>query len=231
MVGSCSNFTTSYFVKKINMKDVEEEKILLYSTYTILYLNDTACNLVKEVETYMHDKDKESKKIFGALIKRVNEYLEKVNSVIQDKVDYFADYNTEMDDLCYDATIDFKNELFDVYSMHNLGDCEYLTQVETMRSMIDLALYASQRVIENASKKTSRAKWLNFYVISDISRVGNNFANWTYRKLPKDTGFNVNDESDVMKKFRKLSEILVDFKSFDVAYRKAIECEKERNNK
>ena len=68
------------------------------------------------------------------------------------------------------------------------------------------------------------------YLPVDMLRVANNFANWEYRKIPKDIVINFNEESEVMHEFRKLSECLIDYNSFDKAYRKSIELELKRKN-
>lgn len=212
------------------MDKLKEEQLLLYATYTILYLNDTACNCIKELQQYVDGMDKESKKIYGALSKRANKYFEALGNIVDNSIDYLADYCSEMDDLCYSPMLNFKNALYDAYKEHNIDNSEYYTQVETMRSMVELAIVASKKVIASVYTKVPKAKWLNNYIINEIGRVANNFADWSYRKVPKDLHINLNDDCCVMKHFREMSEIMVDFKSFHKAYTKAIEYEQKRKS-
>ena len=73
-----------------------------------------------------------------------------------------------------------------------------------------------------------QSEWLEKYLMMDILRVANNFSNWEYRKIPKDTIVDLSPESDVMKSLVKLSQCLIDFNSFDKAYRKATNLDNER---
>ena len=210
--------------------DKQEENVMLYATYNVLYVNDIACNLVKELICEIDDKDKETKKIFGALLKRANEYFKKVESIIGTRIDYFADYCGEMDDIC-DPYIDkFRNDLYETYSSHNIENPLWYAKVETMRSMCELAVHSNKHLVERISVKYPRAKWLNYYLIEDISKVANNFTHWVYRKVPKNISIDFNQDSDVMVSFRELNTALMEYDNFEKCYLQAIEYEKERNN-
>lgn len=210
--------------------DKQEENVMLYATYNVLYVNDIACNLVKELIFDIDDKDKETKKIFGALLKRAKEYFKKVESIIGTRIDYFADYCGEMDDIC-DPYIDkFRNDLYETYSSHNIENSLWYAKVETMRSMCELAVHSNKHLVERISVKYPRAKWLNYYLIEDILKVANNFTHWVYRKVPKDISIDFNKDSDVMISFRELNTALMEYDNFEKCYLQAIEYEKERNN-
>lgn len=213
------------------MKKEDEQKILLYATYTILYLNDTACNCVKDLIDIVKSKDKESQKIYGALTKRALGYFRNINDIIGDKIDFFADFCSEMDDICDQLLVDFKNSIRDAYMRCSLEDSDYYAKVETMRSMVGLAMFASNKIINTAKDKISDISFLKNYVMTDMSKIADNFSNWAYRNVPKNLNVNFNEESEVMVIFRELSQKMVDFESFDKAYRRASDYEKERNYK
>lgn len=212
----------------MNVPKEKEENLLLYATYTILYLNDTAYNCVKELEPYIEDKDKETKKIFGALKKRVDKYFHNLNTIAKDSIAYLADYCAEMDDICYDSMLAFKNSLYDVYTECNLDDSEYFTQVETMRSMAEVSFVASKKIVNALKRKVRKTDCLNNYISDEFSKIANNFADWAYRKAPKDLNINFNEDTEVMKNFQEMSGLMVDYNSFSEAYKKATEYENER---
>ena len=214
-------------VEKISKE--QEERLLLYATYTILYLNDTACFAIQQLSSRVPD-DKESKKIYGALLKRSKQYLSKIDKIVDNKIDYYCDFCTEMDSICDEQLFAFKKSLQKSYNDANIDNHEYLSMVETMRSMVDLAVTAGKDVITKLSVSLPKLSWLSNYLIVDMLRVANNFANWEYRKIPKGVIINFNEESEVMQEFRKLSECLIDYNSFDKAYRKSIELELKRKN-
>ena len=214
-------------VEKISKE--QEERLLLYATYTILYLNDTACFAIQQLSSRVPN-DKESKKIYGALLKRSKQYLSKIDKIVDNKIDYYCDFCTEMDSICDEQLFAFKKSLQKSYNDANIDNHEYLSMVETMRSMVDLAVTAGKDVITKLSVSLPKLSWLSNYLIVDMLRVANNFANWEYRKIPKSVIINFNEESEVMQEFRKLSECLIDYNSFDKAYRKSIELELKRKN-
>ena len=214
-------------VEKISKE--QEERLLLYATYTILYLNDTACFAIQQLSSRVPD-DKESKKIYGALLKRSKQYLAKIDKIVDNKMDYYCDFCTEMDSICDEQLFAFKKSLQKSYNDANIENYEYLSMVETMRSMVDLAVVAGKDVVTKLSVALPKISWLLNYLPVEMLRVANNFANWEYRKIPKDIVINFNEESEVMQEFRKLSECLIDYNSFDKAYRKSIELEIKRKN-
>lgn len=209
----------------------QEEYVMLYATYNILYVNDIACNLVKELSYEISEQDKETRKIFGALLKRANAYFIKVNKIIGEKIDYFADYCGEMDDIC-DPFIDkFRNSLYETYKSYNIGNEKWYAKVETMRSMCELAVHSNKHLIERISLTYPRAKWLSYYCIEEVFKVANNLTHWVYRKVPQSVSINFNKDSDVMVAFREMNTALMEYDNFDLCYRKAIEYELERKNK
>lgn len=205
----------------------QEERLLLYSTYTILYLNDTACFAIQQLGSKIPE-EKESRKIYGALLKRSREYLSKIEKIVDKKIDYFCDYCTEMDSICDEQYVAFKNSLQKSYTIANIKNAEYFATIETMRSMVDLAVEAGKKVIASINVALPKANWLLNFLPNDMLRVANNLAKWEYRKIPKDIVVDLNEDSEVMREFVKLSECLIDYNSFDKAYRKAITLELEK---
>lgn len=205
----------------------QEERLLLYSTYTILYLNDTACFAIQQLGSKIPE-EKEVKKIYGALLKRSKEYLSKIDKIVDNKMDYYCDYCTAMDDICDEQYFAFKKSLQNAYAYANIENEEYFSTIETMRSMVDLAVEAGKKVISSINAALPKANWLLNYLPNDMLRVANNLAKWEYRKIPKDIVIDFNEESEVMQEFRKLSECMIDYNSFDKAYRNAITLELEK---
>jgi hypothetical protein len=54
--------------------------------------------------------------------------------------------------------------------------------------------------------------------MTDLMRVANNFADWSYRKVPKDIKVDLKEGSDVINKLQELSKFLIDYSSFEKAY-------------
>lgn len=208
----------------------KEEFVLLYSTYNILYINDLACNLVKELEPFIPNDDKEAKKIYYALLKRARKYFGMVDKIIGDKVYYLADYFGEMDDISDSLVQNFQHEIECEYENAKIDNCSLYAKVETMRSMCDFAKYTSEIIISRIKRITKKADVLNFYNIEEVVRIANNLANWMYRKIPKGIEVKFNKDSRTIKSLEKLNEALLDFENFKTSYYKALEYEKLRND-
>jgi hypothetical protein len=212
-----------------NITKEQEERLLLYATYSILYMNDMACFAIQQLKQRVATLDSESRKIYGALLKRERTYIENITRVVDTKMDYYCDFCSEMDNLCDSSYDDFKHALKHAYSQANITDSDLMSQIEIMRSIVELSVIGGTNIINNTAKYLPKARWLENYILNDIMRVANNFSHWVYRKIPKDISINLNEDSDVMQKFHALSEKLMSFQNFDMAYRKAIDLELERN--
>lgn len=215
------------------MKEItkeQEDRLLLYSIYTILYLNDTACFSVQQLNKDVMERDKESQKIYKALLKRNKFYLNKMSSIVDRSIDYYCDYCTAMDEICDNAYSNFKDSLQKAYKEVGIDDYEYIAKVETMRSMVEISVEAGKKTIDSTCKYIPQTRGLESYLLKDMLRIANNFSNWAYRKVPKDIRLDFNENSDVMQKFRTLSTCLIDYFSFEKAYISAISIEKEQKN-
>jgi hypothetical protein len=208
----------------------QESRLLLYAMYTILYINDTACFSVQQFSIKTNDKDKESKKIFGALTKRCSNYIKQLSAIMGSSIDGYCDYCTIMDERCDKLFYDFKNAITKTYKDANIDDYEYCSEVETMRSMLSLAVEIGDTIIKKASSYVKEADNLRGYLLNDALRVANNFANWSYRKVPNSVDLKLNSDSDVIVKLNKLSETLTDYSIFEEAYNTSIEMSIKRNN-
>lgn len=208
------------------MKELAKEQnewLLLYTMYTILYLNDTACFAIQQLSKDVASMDKESKKIYAALIKRCKAYDHRMQEIIDSSMDSFCSYCTEMDEICDSAYFEFKNALRNAYQDVGIEDYEQMSKIEIMRSMVEVSVVAGKRVIDNVRWKIEHADKLSVYILEDMLRVANNFSNWAYRKVPKDIKLDFNENSDVMQKFSQLSQCLIDYNSFSKAYKNALE--------
>ena len=61
---------------------MDYNRFLVYATYVIIYANDTACNAALELEKYVVDEDKETKKIYRALKRRAIGYIRFFNELV-----------------------------------------------------------------------------------------------------------------------------------------------------
>lgn len=208
----------------------QEERLSLYSIYTILYMNDMACFSIQQIGKDIDSSNKECNKIYGALLKREKKYYSDIEKIVGNKIDYYCDYCTEMDSICDDAYFNFKKSVEYAYKDAGIDNYQYFAMIEVMRSIVELAVVAGQDVVNKVSAHIPTAKWMENYLLKDISRVANNLADWEYRKIDKSININFNQDDKVMTNFHKLSECLIDYGSFDKSYKKSVELELKRKS-
>ena len=68
----------------------ERENAFAYAFYTSMYALDTLCNFIRELAPMIADKDKETRKIYGALKKRANAHLRTFDKELGDDASVFA---------------------------------------------------------------------------------------------------------------------------------------------
>lgn len=207
-----------------------QENLLLYATYNVLYINDEACNLIKELSADIQDADKETKKIYGALHKRAVQYFDLLSLVVGDKMIYFADFCVEMDDICDPLIEDFIDVVEEEYKKLNMGNERFLAKLEAMRTLCAVAVEANYKFTETMIKTIPQANILNMYSISEILKIADNLIKWVYRKVPKDVFVDLNKNERIINAYRKMSSELISVDNFRKSYSKAVEYEYERKN-
>lgn len=209
------------------MNKEQQANCTLYSMYTILYLNDATCNNILALSKYVKNRDKETRKIFGALEKRSFDYFYKLRKIIGlDKMYFFSDFCSEMDGVVDPLIEKYEESIKKTYEKHGLTDCEFYAKVETIRSLSDLSIIAGKRILERLLEVSDKSKNLNQYLLTEINRITQNFATWVYRKEKK--GIDLNKEEDVLNNLNKLYQEVIDYKNFEKSYKEALKYEKQK---
>lgn len=209
-------FLFGYSYEKSHPQEFEEVKqeeskttsldLLLSATYLILWLNDCATNLIKDIEYDIKFKDKETRKIYGALKRRINIYQHEIHSIVGDnKAEFFANFNEAMDDTFMPLINDIKKEILKSYVEHDIDDADYLSMVETARFMTEYSCKVNINCVRDMFKLTDKAVSLRSYRLTELNQIMENFANWSYRNCPF---FNLNDQSEVLNKFHILDNAI-----------------------
>lgn len=189
----------------------------LYHLYTTLYMNDAACNYVKEVQPFINPNDKEALKIYGALRKRAVNYLKHINNFFKDAIIYLAVYNENLD-ITSDKDIEkLCNSIALIYKKNGVD--ENLAKIETMRILIELSVGAckeSYKVMKVGEIHTC------YEMLNDMARVANNLWDWTLRKvrLQRDTPLDIFSYKSVNKRFDKVKENIFNSSDFIRIYNK-----------
>lgn len=219
MVAICRNLRIfSMRIDKLLETD-DKANLVLYSMYITLYINDFACNSYKDVYSFSRTFDKESKKLYRALMRRINYYFEQINKVLGDKSEYVANIFSLFDDMVEPYAEEYHWSLCKLYGdVCDYDGNEFYALVEFSRSLVDICVAANVRITENLSKAfNEEVDNLISFRLTEIQRVSNNFADWVYRHC--DTSkIDINKRNYAVSKMNELVEALVSKEMFDNIY-------------
>ena len=198
----------------------EKANVVMYSMYITLYINDYACNSYRDVFLYRDNFDKESKKLYRALIRRINAYFEYVNKLIGDKSEYMSDIFALFDDMVEQPAKEYLNALIDLYKDIDDVLYKYFAYIEFSRSLVDISVVSNIRITENLNKIfKEEVDNLKRYRLTEIHRVSNNFADWVYRHC--DTSkMDINKRQVAIEKMNQLVNAFINQEGFEKIYKK-----------
>lgn len=200
-----------------------QDTLLLYSTYVALYLNDNACNSFRDLGVYIRNSDKESQKIYRAVMKRINSYFEQLNKIVEEHSEFLSDIFSSLDDIIEDAQHEYESFLYDMYLDVDKEQAEFLSKLDLSRSLVAISVHGNKTINANLSKMIDKPYGsLAQYRLTEILRVADNLASWVFRHYDMDK---ISEEKKklAVQKMNELVQILVGKEAFDKSYNKAVE--------
>lgn len=210
------------------MKDKKDSNVVLYCVYSILYANDLSCNLIKDLEKFVKNKDKETKKIYGALMKRVRNYKQMLYDIMGDAVGFFADYNSNMDDINDENLTRFRDSIVNFYKDKGFCDYEFLGYLEAAHTSLVFSNNVRNVVLDVAKKHEVDVKRLQVYNLLELNKVMDDLSYWCYRHVRKMLVEEINlfQDKDILENFAQMNENLLNYDNFEKCYTKTVN---ERN--
>lgn len=156
-----------------------------YAIYTILCVNDLARDSILSLKRYVEQKDKETKKIFGALLKRMNTYDKNIKNILGDEHGLRSIYNSFMDEEI-DAYIEgLVNRINELYEENDVEDSEFLSLIEYSSICVHVANRVWEKMRSTLYWKGLHDEWLLEYKMDEICKISSNLSAWCYRKEQK----------------------------------------------
>lgn len=206
---------------------VNNNNAYIYALYTMLYVNDLACNSVYDVRQFTIGKDKETIKIYGALKKRVDNYFSHLRKTIKIEGLYFlSDYNEVIDEAVDKHIEMLRTTIRGCLRKHDIKDDGLISNTIIAHIFVEFAITSVKTLSIEMQKEDARMKGMNAWVLNEVQRVCRNFYFWVCRKI----------EDDVLKEMNNLVQPITDLISnsicnyitFEKAYEKAVFSEKEK---
>lgn len=213
------------------MEEKEENLLVAYAIYTMLYCNNLAYNCIIELKPFVDKKDKETRKIYGALYKRVRNYYCSFRDVLKEANDFFGCYNSLVDDINDDTMEEYRDSIIEAYYKGGIKEYEFLGYLETARSMFYFSISTIDALIEKTKTLGIDVKRLKDYSLGKYSQILDNLVKWCYRNAVKEVSdtLDLTQDKDVMNYFTKINENLLNFDTFYECYNKAFELTEKDN--
>lgn len=199
-----------------NLSKVEVQAIK-YTMYTTLYLNDLAVNAIKDLKPYFISKEgvhKESKKMYKALLKKVDAYNSMIKEILGEYAEIQSFFFSEMDNK-YDELIEnLYNAIYEAIYPFLGEDTEEISKCEIATILCELAVVfhkIATRSCEQYSKKVHRLNYLRIDAIYDNCKNLDEWVGFLYRNK---INLDLNKVPEVIECFDKLRDMVEDPDSF-----------------
>lgn len=210
-----SNFRNCDFYK---YRPIDESYIITTSIYNMMYVNDLAGSCIIELADKIKDQDKETQRIWTALIKRQREYEKNIGKILTNDLDFFAEYNLNMDEMVQDKVLRLTSEIGSALKENSVDNYGFIALTEVMRTMVGYSVMNVENRVKECLKVNKDSVNLRAYKMSDMLRVAEDFSNWVCRKCK---GIDLNKCEDVMTAYRDLDKALNNFEVINEALFKA----------
>lgn len=202
------------------MKRIDEKcsNFIVYATYTIIYANDTACNSVLELEEFINDEDKETKKIYRALKRRALGYLRFFNSMMGELSWATSDYFGSMDEKTEGYVEDIYKEIENVLIECGAEKTKLYAKLEQVRLFCHIAVEIHSRLIKECKNNSIPTYSLASYRLDELKRVADNLSNWLDRRFKSKKQCDMTKSEKLVALFNDLINSLMSFDNFIDSY-------------
>ena len=214
------------------MAEPNNDNAVLFATYVTLYVNDIACNAIREIKPFVGGKDKETIKIWGALSRRVECYFNSVRKNVKLNGSYFLSNINEVFDGYADEPMNMlTSTIKGCLRKYNVEDDGIIIKTIISHILTEFAVSTTETLCDGLKKGNIPYKGLLPWQLKEVRRVTRNFYFWVCRKV----------DDDMIAEMKRLVETITpiltsaicQYEHFERAYEYAIKEEKreyERNN-
>lgn len=181
--------------------------IIKTAIYNILYVNDLACYTVYNLFDLVKKQDKETRKIYGALLKRYKRYDHALFETLDDQISYVAEYNSAMEEQVMPKLNDFIDAMNNAIKGVNSDNYSFIALVEVARTMVGYSVMNVENRVKECLKFKKDSVYLRQYKLTEMCEIVENLSRWCSRKCK---GLDLNKCENVMNAYRSLDKILTD---------------------
>ena len=197
---------------------MDYNKYLVYATYVIIYANDTACNSALELETFIKDEDKETKKIYGALKKRALDYIRYFNNLVGELSWATSEYFGSMDDQLNGFIDDMYDELERTLIDSGAEKPKMYAKLEQVRLLCHIAVEIHNSLMKECSKNNIATYSLKSYRLGELKRVSDNLSEWCDKHFKSSKPCDMSANKVLISIMRDINTNLMSYENFIKSY-------------
>lgn len=199
-------------------KAIEGAYALQIAIYNMVYVNDLACACVIDMKDKIKTQDKETQKIFRALAKRQVKYEIEITNIIGERINFLADYNSEMDDMVRAKVADLYDAIYTYLKDSNVDNYKFIALAELALTMIGYSISSIDKRISECLKYNKDVVNLRRYKLTEMHTICTNLCKWLDRKCKN---INLNNQKEIVSAFVALDKILTNCSVIENALEKA----------
>lgn len=186
--------------------------IIRIAIYNILYVNDLACYTVYNLFDLVKKQDKETQKIYGALLKRYKTYDHALLKTFEDQIYNIAEYSSNMEEYVMPKLNDLTAAVTEALKGINAENYSFIALVEVARTMLGYSVMNAENRVKECLKYQKDSVYLRQYKLIEMAKIAENLSTWCSRKCG---GLNLNECEKVIDAYRSLDKILTDVELID----------------
>jgi hypothetical protein len=180
------------------MATPNKDNAVLFATYISLYVNDIACNAVRDIEKYVNRKDKKALKRWRELDKEVSHYFTHFRKTVKMEGLYFVSNFNEVLDECADKPItQLETAIKYCLRRHNLKDDGLAIKTLMAHVLTEFAVTTVQSFCEKLESEQIPFRGLKGWCISKIQMATREFYFRALREINNDILKEISDYSRV----------------------------------
>ena len=211
------------------MATPNKDNAVLFATYISLYVNDIACNAVRDIEKYVNRKDKKALKRWRELDKEVSHYFTHFRKTVKMEGLYFVSNFNEVLDECADKPItQLETAIKYCLRRHNLKDDGLAIKTLLAHILTEFAVTTVQSFCEKLESEQIPFRGLKGWCISKIQMATRGFY---FRALREINNVVLKEISNIITPIISLlTAEIAKYENFERAYEYAIKEEEKHYN-
>lgn len=211
------------------MATPNKDNAVLYATYISLYVNDIACNAVRDIEKYVNRKDKKALKRWRELDKEVSHYFTNFRKTVKMEGLYFVSNFNEVLDECADKPItQLETAIKYCLRRHNLKDDGLTIKTLLAHILTEFAVTTVQSFCEKLESEQIPFRGLKGWCISKIQMATREFYFRALREVNNDILKEISNMITPI--ISLLTKQIAKYENFERAYEYAIKEEEKHYN-